>query len=63
MGQISGTWELLLHEYWRKNMIIDGKKDLAFWHKLGEFIETKAINVPIKKYNTGFIQELKVDTV
>ena len=25
MGQISGTWEPLVHEYWRKNLIIGGK--------------------------------------
>jgi len=33
--------------------------------KITKFIRMQpyTINVPIKKYNTGFIQELKVDTV
>jgi hypothetical protein len=52
MGHISGTWELLLREYWRKSMIIGEKKywqgdwNFDFWPKLGDFIETKAKKSP-----------------
>ena len=56
MGHISGTWELLLCEYWRKSMIIgeknttwkdwQGDSNFAFWQKLGDFIETKAKKSP-----------------
>jgi hypothetical protein len=49
MGQISGTWELLLCEYWRKSMIIGEKNtdlNFAFWQKLDDFIETKAKKSP-----------------
>ena len=59
MGQISGTWKLLLREYWRKSIIIAiiGEKNtdlkrlagwlnFAFWQKLGDFIDTKAKKSP-----------------
>jgi hypothetical protein len=47
MGQISGTWELLLCEYWRKSMIIGeknmdlkrltGRLKLCFLTEIGQF--------------------------
>jgi hypothetical protein len=47
MGQISGTWEILLCEYWRKSMIIGekntdlkrltGRLKLRFLTKIGRF--------------------------
>jgi hypothetical protein len=43
MGQISGTWELLLCEYWRKSMIIGEKNTdlkrlkLRFLTEIGRF--------------------------
>ena len=43
MGQISGTWELFLCEYWRKNMIIGEKNmdlkrlKLRFLTEMGRF--------------------------
>ena len=51
MGQISGTWELILCEYWRKKVWLLAKKywlerNFAFLQKLGNFIETKAIKSP-----------------
>jgi hypothetical protein len=55
MGQISGTWELLLREYWRKSMIIGekntdlkrltGRLKLCFLTEIGRFHWNQGDNV------------------
>jgi hypothetical protein len=49
IGQFSGKWKLLMHEYGRKSLIISGKKDdfqrLNGWLKLRLLDRNKAISL------------------